>query len=51
MESGAKIQVAKKEIENSNLRNVFVEGPPDKYQRAKEMIDEIIREHRRTSDP
>jgi len=27
MESGAKIQVAKKEIEHSNLRNVFVEGP------------------------
>lgn len=51
MESGAKIQVAKKEIPNSNLRNVFVEGPPDKYQRAKEMIDDIIKEHRRTADP
>ena len=51
MESGAKIQVAKKEIPNSNLRNVFVEGPPEKYQKAKDMIDEIIREHRRTADP
>ena len=51
MESGAKIQVAKKEIEGSNLRNVFVEGPPEKYQKAKEMIEEIIREHRRASDP
>ena len=50
MESGAKIQVAKKEIPNSNLRNVFVEGSTDKYQRAKEMIEEIIREHRRNSD-
>ena len=50
-ESGAKIQVAKKEIPNSTLRNVFVEGPPDKYQKAKELIEDIIREHRRTSDP
>ena len=49
-ESGAKIQVAKKEIPNSNLRNVFVEGPPEKYQRAKELIEDIIREHRRSSD-
>jgi hypothetical protein len=30
---------------------VFVEGPPDKYQKAKELIEDIIREHRRTSDP
>jgi nucleotidyltransferase/DNA polymerase involved in DNA repair len=51
MESGAKIQVAKKEIPNSNLRNVFVEGSTEKYQRAREMIEEIIREHRRNSDP
>lgn len=46
-ESGAKIQVAKKEIESTNTRNVFVEGPPDKYQRAKQLIEDIIREHRR----
>ena len=51
MESGAKIQVAKKEIEGTNLRNVFVEGPPEKYARAKDMIEEIIKEHRRTADP
>lgn len=50
-ESGAKIQVAKKEIPNTNMRNVFVEGTPDKYQKAKDMIDEIIREQRRSSDP
>lgn len=43
--------MAKKEIPNSNLRNVFVEGAPEKYQKAKDMIEEIIREHRRTSDP
>jgi hypothetical protein len=30
---------------------VFVEGPPEKYSRAKEMIDDIIKEHRRTADP
>ncbi len=30
---------------------MFVEGTPDKYQRAKEMIEDIIREHRRTNDP
>jgi hypothetical protein len=28
------------------MRNVFVEGPPDKYAKAKEMIDEIIRDHK-----
>lgn len=28
-----------------------MEGTPDKYQRAKEMIEDIIREHRKTSDP
>lgn len=32
LESGAKIQVAKKEIESTNTRNVFVEAPPDRYQ-------------------
>lgn len=43
--------MAKKEIPGSNLRNVFVEGTPDKYQKAKELIEDIIREHRRSSDP
>jgi predicted PilT family ATPase len=33
------------------LRNVFVEGAPEKYQKAKDMIEEIIREHRRATDP
>ena len=50
-DSGAKIQVAKKEIPNTNLRNVFVEGTPEKYQKAKELIEDIIREHRRAIDP
>ncbi len=39
--------MAKKEIANSNLRNVFVEGQPDRYQKAKELIEEIIKEHRK----
>ena len=42
-ESGAKIQVAKAEVKDSGTRNVFVEGPDDKYRKAKEMIDDIIR--------
>lgn len=42
-ESGAKIQVAKAEVKDSGVRNVFVEGPDDKYRKAKEMIDDIIR--------
>lgn len=50
-DSGAKIQVAKKEIPNTNLRNVFVEGTPEKYQKAKELIEDIIKEHRRAVDP
>jgi predicted PilT family ATPase len=33
------------------LRNVFVEGTPEKYQKAKELIEDIIREHRRAADP
>jgi far upstream element-binding protein len=42
-ESGAKIQVAIKEVTETGMRNVFVEGPDDKYRKAKEMIDDIIR--------
>lgn len=30
---------------------MFVEGAVEKYQRAKEMIEDIIREHRRATDP
>ena len=49
--SGAKIQVAVKEVEATNCRNVFVEGPDDKYRKAKEMIDEIIKVQKQTSNP
>lgn len=51
LESGAKIQVAIKEVEATGMRNVFVEGPDDKYRKAKEMIDEIIRMHKQTNTP
>jgi len=44
-ESGAKIQVAKKEIPNTNIRNVFVEGAPDRYEHAKRLIEAIVEEH------
>jgi transcription antitermination factor NusA-like protein len=43
-ETGCKIQIAKKEIHNTDLRNVFIEGPPEKYEVAKRMIEEIIAE-------
>ena len=43
LESGAKVQVAKKMIEDTGMRNVLVEGPDEKFQRAKEMIEEIVR--------
>ena len=45
--SGAKIQVARKEIPNTNLRNIFIEGPPDKYELAKKLIKEIITDYER----
>lgn len=31
LESGAKVQVAKKMIEETGMRNVFVEGPDEKF--------------------
>ena len=43
-ESGAKIQVAKKEITGTGLRNVFVEGTPDRYEHAKRLIEAIVDE-------
>jgi far upstream element-binding protein len=46
LDSGAKIQVAKKEVAETGMRNVFVEGPDDKYRKAKSMIDDIIRVHK-----
>lgn len=43
-ESGAKIQVAKKEIQNTGVRNVFIDGPPERYEAAKKMIENIVEE-------
>lgn len=43
-DSGAKIQVAKKEREETKERYVFVEGTEDKYNHAKQLIDEIVDE-------
>lgn len=47
MDSGAKIQVAKKEIEETKQRYVFVEGSEDRYMHAKQLIEEIVDEWRR----
>jgi far upstream element-binding protein len=47
MKSGSKIQVAKKEIPGTSLRNVFIEGPPDKFEGARILIEEIVDEHRK----
>jgi rRNA processing protein Krr1/Pno1 len=43
-ETGCKIQIAKKEIPNTDVRNVFIEGPAEKYEFAKKQIEEIIAE-------
>jgi hypothetical protein len=45
MKTGAKIQVAKANIPNSNQRNVFIEGPIEKFDKVKGIIDSIIEEH------
>ena len=37
-------QIAKKEIPNTDVRNVFIEGSPEKYEIAKKLIEEIIAE-------
>jgi hypothetical protein len=51
MKSGSKIQVAKKEIPGgSNLRNVFIEGQPDKFEGARKLIESIVDEHRRIQE-
>jgi far upstream element-binding protein len=47
LESGAKVQVAKKEIGDTGVRNVFVEGSPEKYEHAKRLIEAIVEEHKR----
>ncbi len=38
-DSGAKIQVARKEVEGKGVRYVFIEGDEDKYVRAKQLIE------------
>lgn len=43
-DTGCKIQIAKKEIPNTDVRNVFIEGPPEKYEVAKRLIEDIIAE-------
>jgi len=47
---GAKIQVAKKEIPNTNMRNVFIEGTPDKFEAARKLIAEIVDEHKKIQE-
>jgi far upstream element-binding protein len=51
IESGAKVQVALKAVEDTGMRNVFVDGPDENYRRAKTLIDDIIKEHRKISNP
>lgn len=50
MKSGCKIQVAKKEIPLTSMRNVFIEGPPDKFNGSRRLIEEIVLEHRRIQE-
>ena len=50
MKSGSKIQVAKKEIPNSTMRNVFIEGPSDRFEGARKLIENIVDEHRKMQE-
>lgn len=43
--TGCKVQVAKREIPNSNFRNVFIEGSPERFEIARIMIQAIVHEH------
>ena len=44
--SGCKIQVAKREIPNSSLRNVFIEGlNPERFEISRVLIQQIVHEH------
>ena len=43
-DSGCKIQIAIGTVPNSTTRNVFIEGPPEKYEIAKKLIEDIISE-------
>jgi len=47
MKSGCKIQVAKREIPNTTMRNVFIEGPKEKFDGARKLIEDIVSDHRR----
>jgi len=47
VQSGAKVQVARKEVAGSETRNVFIEGPADRYEAAVKMIEEIVMEAKR----
>ena len=42
--------MAKSEIKNTNIRNVFIEAEHEKYIIAKEAIDQVINEHPRQSE-
>ena len=42
IESNCKIQIAKAPIPNSKLRYVFIEGPGENYEIAKELIEKVI---------
>ena len=50
MKSGSKIQVAKKEIPNSTMRYVFIEGNNERLDGAKRMIDNIVEEHKKMQE-
>ena len=43
-ESACKIQIAVKAIPNTKMRYVFIEGPEDRYEVAKKLIEAIIAE-------
>ena len=47
VQSGAKIQVAKREVLNTCMRNVFVEGPPENYEKARKLIEDVVEEHKK----
>ena len=42
IESNCKVQIAKAPIPNSKLRYVFIEGPEENYEIAKELIEKFI---------
>ena len=46
-DTGCKIQIAKKEIPNTDVRNVFIEGNTDKYEIAKKLTEDIVAEQQK----